>query len=254
MKEQKSSGKLTVVPTPVGNLEDMTFRAIRILKEADAVLAEDTRTTSLLFQKFEISNKLIAHHQNNEHKTVDHLVEEIKHGKHYALVSDAGTPGISDPGFLLIRACVQNGILVECLPGPTAFVPALVASGFPCEKFVYEGFLPQKKGRESRIKKIAAEDRTVVLYESPHRLIKALEQFKSFFHADRKIAVCREISKKFEEIIRGNCEELIHHFTTHPIKGEFVLVVEGKESKDENQPDKKSREKKSKHHRREEEE
>ncbi|MBL7898105.1 MAG: 16S rRNA (cytidine(1402)-2'-O)-methyltransferase, partial [Crocinitomicaceae bacterium] len=183
-----------------------------------------------------------------------HLVEEIMHGKHYALVSDAGTPGISDPGFLLIRACVQNGILVECLPGATAFVPALVASGFPCEKFVYEGFLPQKKGRESRIKKIAAEERTVVLYESPHRLIKALEQFKSFFHADRKIAVCREISKKFEEIVRGNCDELIHHFTTHPIKGEFVLVVEGKESKEENQPDKKSREKKSKRHRQEEEE
>lgn len=251
MKEQKSAGKLTVVPTPVGNLEDMTFRAIRILKEADAVLAEDTRTTSLLFQKFEISNKLIAHHQNNEHKTVEHLVEEIKHGKHFALVSDAGTPGISDPGFLLIRACVQNNIEVECLPGPTAFVPALVSSGFPCEKFVYEGFLPQKKGRESRIKKIADEDRTVVLYESPHRLIKALEQFKSFFHADRKIAVCRELSKKFEEIVRGNCDELIHHFTTHPIKGEFVLVIEGKE---ELKVLKDKKDKRSKHHRQEEEE
>lgn len=251
MKEQKSAGKLTVVPTPVGNLEDMTFRAIRILKEADAVLAEDTRTTSLLFQKFEISNKLIAHHQNNEHKTVEHLVEEIKHGKHFALVSDAGTPGISDPGFLLIRACVQNNIEVECLPGPTAFVPALVSSGFPCEKFVYEGFLPQKKGRESRIKKIADEDRTVVLYESPHRLIKALGQFKSFFHADRKIAVCRELSKKFEEIVRGNCDELIHHFTTHPIKGEFVLVIEGKE---ELKVLKDKKDKRSKHHRQEEEE
>jgi 16S rRNA (cytidine1402-2'-O)-methyltransferase len=251
VKEQKSAGKLTVVPTPVGNLEDMTFRAIRILKEADAVLAEDTRTTSLLFQKFEISNKLIAHHQNNEHKTVEHLVEEIKHGKHFALVSDAGTPGISDPGFLLIRACVQNNIEVECLPGPTAFVPALVSSGFPCEKFVYEGFLPQKKGRESRIKKIADEDRTVVLYESPHRLIKALEQFKSFFHADRKIAVCRELSKKFEEIVRGNCDELIHHFTTHPIKGEFALVIEGKE---ELKVLKDKKDKRSKHHRQEEEE
>jgi len=251
VKEQKSAGKLTVVPTPVGNLEDMTFRAIRILKEADAVLAEDTRTTSLLFQKFEISNKLIAHHQNNEHKTVEHLIEEIKHGKHFALVSDAGTPGISDPGFLLIRACVQNNIEVECLPGPTAFVPALVSSGFPCEKFVYEGFLPQKKGRESRIKKIADEDRTVVLYESPHRLIKALEQFKSFFHADRKIAVCRELSKKFEEIVRGNCDDLIHHFTTHPIKGEFVLVIEGKE---ELKTTRDKKDKRSKHHRREEEE
>jgi 16S rRNA (cytidine1402-2'-O)-methyltransferase len=245
-------GKLFIVPTPIGNLEDMTFRAIRILKEADAVLAEDTRTTSHLFQKYEISNKLIAHHNHNEHKTLDRIVQEMKNGMTYALVSDAGTPGISDPGFLLIRACVQQGIEVECLPGATAFVPAIVASGFPCEKFVYEGFLPQKKGRETRIKKIAEEDRTVVLYESPHRLIKALEQFKSFFDANRQIAVCRELSKKFEEIVRGNCDELIHHFTTHPIKGEFVIVVDGKliEEKQSDKP----REKKSKRHRKEEEE
>jgi 16S rRNA (cytidine1402-2'-O)-methyltransferase len=245
-------GKLFIVPTPIGNLEDMTFRAIRILKEADAVLAEDTRTTAHLFQKYEISNKLIAHHNHNEHKTLDRIVQEMKNGMTYALVSDAGTPGISDPGFLLIRACVQQGIEVECLPGATAFVPAIVASGFPCEKFVYEGFLPQKKGRETRIKKIAEEDRTVVLYESPHRLIKALEQFKNFFDENRQIAVCRELSKKFEEIVRGNCDELIHHFTTHPIKGEFVIVVDGKliEEKQSDKP----REKKSKRHRKEEEE
>lgn len=245
-------GKLIIVPTPIGNLEDMTFRAIRMLKEADAVLAEDTRKTAHLFQKYEITNKLIAHHNHNEHKTLDRMVREIKNGMTYALVSDAGTPGISDPGFLLIRACVNQGIEVECLPGATAFVPALVVSGFPCEKFIYEGFLPQKKGRETRIKKIAEEERTVVLYESPHRLLKALEQFKNFFEEDRKIAVCRELSKKFEEIVRGNCDVLIHHFTTHPIKGEFVIVVEGKpiEEKESDKP----REKRSKRHRKEEEE
>lgn len=224
-------GKLTVVPTPIGNLEDITFRAIRVLKEADAVLAEDTRTTSTLFQKYEISNKLISHHQNNEHKTVERLVDELSAGAHYALVSDAGTPGISDPGFLLIRACVAAGIEVECLPGATAFVPALVSSGFPCEKFVYEGFLPLKKGRQTRIQKIALEERTVVLYESPHRLLKALEQFREFFEPERRIAVCREISKKFEEIVRGTTSELIEHFTHNPIKGEFVIVVEGRNEK-----------------------
>jgi 16S rRNA (cytidine1402-2'-O)-methyltransferase len=244
-------GKLFIVPTPIGNLEDMTFRAIRILKEVDAVLAEDTRTTAHLFQKYEISNKLIAHHNHNEHKTVERVVSELKNGATYALVSDAGTPGISDPGFLLIRACVQANIDVECLPGATAFVPALVASGFPCEKFVYEGFLPQKKGRETRIKKIAAEDRTVVLYESPHRLLKALEQFKQAFESTRRIAVCRELSKKFEEIVRGSADELITHFTTHPIKGEFVIVVEGKP---EEIKEKRPKEKRSKRHPKKEEE
>lgn len=246
--------KLFIVPTPIGNLEDMTFRAIRILKEADAVLAEDTRTTATLFQRYEISNKLIAHHNHNEHQTVDRLVQEIKNGMTYALVSDAGTPGISDPGFLLIRACVQNNIEVECLPGATAFVPALVASGFPCEKFVYEGFLPQKKGRETRIKKIADEERTVVLYESPHRLLKALEQFKTFFEKERQLAVCRELSKKFEEIVRGNCDELITHFTTHPIKGEFVIVVEGRHIVGTGRDRSLLKNKKSKRHRQEEEE
>lgn len=220
-------GKLYVVPTPIGNLEDITFRAIRILKEADAVLAEDTRTTKNLFSKYEIENKLIAYHLNNEHKVVDRLVEEIQNGMDYALVSDAGTPGISDPGFLLIRACVQAEIEVDCLPGATAFVPALVNSGFPCEKFVYEGFLPHKKGRQTRIQKIAEEERTTVLYESPHRILKALAQFKEVFEKDRQIAVCREISKKFEETVRGSAQELIDHFETNPIKGEFVVVVEG---------------------------
>lgn len=221
-------GKLVVVPTPIGNLEDMTFRAIRTLKEADAVLAEDTRTTLKLFQKFEIENKLISHHLNNEHKTVERIVDELLGGLTYAIVSDAGTPAISDPGFLLVRECVRRGIEVECLPGPTAFVPALVNSGFPCEKFVYEGFLPTKKGRQTRIMQIAEEHRTVVLYESPHRIIKALNQFQEFFEPDRQISISREISKKFEETVRGTSAELIAHFTTHPIKGEFVVVIEGR--------------------------
>ncbi len=220
-------GKLFVVPTPIGNLEDITLRALRILKEVDAVLAEDTRTTKNLFSKYEIENKLISYHLNNEHKVVDRLVEEIQNGLDYALVSDAGTPGISDPGFLLIRACVNADIEVDCLPGATAFVPALVNSGFPCEKFVYEGFLPHKKGRQTRIQKIAEEERTTVLYESPHRIVKALTQFKEVFAEDRQIAICREISKKFEETIRGSASDLIKHFESNPIKGEFVVVVEG---------------------------
>jgi len=224
-------GKLYLVPTPIGNLEDMTFRAIRILKEVDAVLAEDTRTTMKLFQKFEISNKLIAYHLNNEHKTVDRIIGELQSGLNFALVSDAGTPAISDPGFLLVRACVQQGIEVDCLPGPTAFVPALVNSGFPCEKFVYEGFLPTKKGRQTRIMKIAEEERTVVLYESPHRILKALAQFQEHFDPERQISISREISKKFEETVRGTSAELIEYFTKNPIKGEFVVVIDGKQSK-----------------------
>jgi len=221
-------GKLYLVPTPIGNLEDMTFRAIRVLKEVDAVLAEDTRTTMKLFQKFEISNKLIPHHLNNEHKTVDRIIGELESGLNFALVSDAGTPAISDPGFLLVRECVKRGIKVDCLPGPTAFVPALVNSGFPCEKFVYEGFLPTKKGRQTRILKIAEEERTVVLYESPHRILKALAQFQEHFDPARQISISREISKKFEETVRGTSAELIEYFTKNPIKGEFVVVIEGK--------------------------
>jgi 16S rRNA (cytidine1402-2'-O)-methyltransferase len=220
--------KLFVVPTPIGNLEDITFRAIRILGEVDAILAEDTRTTKNLLSHYQIENKLIAYHLNNEHKVVDRIVQEIKNGLDYAIVSDAGTPGISDPGFLLVRACIQAEIEVDCLPGPTAFVPALVNSGFPTEKFIYEGFLPHKKGRQTRIQKIAEEERTVVLYESPHRILKALSQFQEVFSEDRQIAVCREISKKFEETVRGSAKELHEYFTSHPIKGEFVVVVEGK--------------------------
>lgn len=221
-------GKLYVVPTPIGNLEDITLRAIRILKEVDAVLAEDTRTTKNLFSKYEIENKLIPHHLNNEHKIVEKLVDEMVNGATYAVVSDAGTPAISDPGFLLVRTCIENDVEVECLPGATAFVPALVVSGFPCEKFVYEGFLPRKKGRQTRIQRIAEEERTVVLYESPHRLLKALNQFNEVFEPDRRIAVCRELTKKFEEIVRGTCLELIDHFENNPIKGEFVIVIEGR--------------------------
>jgi len=247
MEKTKSTGKLYIVPTPIGNLEDITLRAIRILKEVDAVLAEDTRTTATLFQKHEINNKLIAYHLNNEHQITERLVSDIQNGMVYGLVSDAGTPGISDPGFLLIRACIREEIPVECLPGATAFVPALVCSGFPSEKFVYEGFLPLKKGRQTRINKIANEERTVVLYESPHRLLKALGQFKDVLHSDRKIAVCRELSKKFEEIVRGTSDELIYHFTSHPIKGEFVLVIEGKASEEIT---KSNREKKSKKYKR----
>ncbi|MEZ4922286.1 MAG: 16S rRNA (cytidine(1402)-2'-O)-methyltransferase [Crocinitomicaceae bacterium] len=221
-------GKLYVVPTPIGNLEDITYRAVRILQEVDAILAEDTRTSKKLLQHYNIDNKLIPYHLNNEHKVVDGLVEEMKNGTVYALVSDAGTPAISDPGFLIVRACIQNEIDVECLPGATAFVPALVNSGFPCEKFVYEGFLPHKKGRQTRIQKITEEERTVVLYESPHRLLKALQQFNEAFGDERRVAVCREISKKFEETIIGTSNELIQHFESHPIKGEFVIVIEAK--------------------------
>lgn len=221
-------GKLFVVPTPIGNLEDMTFRGIRVLKEVDAVLAEDTRTTKKLFLHYEIDNKLIPYHLNNEHKMVDGLVNEMVNGSTFALVSDAGTPAISDPGFLIVRACHEAGVDVECLPGATAFVPALVDSGFPCEKFVYEGFLPHKKGRQTRIQNIAAEEKTVVLYESPHRLLKALQQFHEFIGDERRIAVCRELSKKFEETIVGSASELIEHFENNPIKGEFVIVIEAK--------------------------
>ena len=222
-------GKLYVIPTPIGNLEDITLRAIRLLKEVNAILAEDTRTTKNLLNHFEIENKLIAYHLNNEHKVVERLVTEMQSGMVYGLVSDAGTPAISDPGFLIVRACLQAGIDVECLPGATAFVPALVNSGFPCEKFVYEGFLPHKKGRQTRLLKIAEEERTVVLYESPHRIIKALEQLKELIEPKRKIAICRELSKKFEENIIGTADELILHFTSKPIKGEFVMVIEGKQ-------------------------
>lgn len=219
--------KLTVVPTPVGNLEDMTFRAIRVLKEADLVLAEDTRTTGILFKHFDIQNKMQSHHKFNEHKTVEQLAARIKAGENIALVSDAGTPAISDPGFMLVRECVRQGVDVECLPGATAFVPALVASGLPNEKFCFEGFLPQKKGRQTRLMELAEEERTIIFYESPYRLVKTLMQFMEFFGADRQVSVSREISKVHEETVRGTLEEVVQHISEHEPKGEIVIVLAG---------------------------
>ena len=224
-------GKLYVVPTPVGNLEDMTFRAIRVLKEADLILAEDTRTSGILLKHFEIKNAMQAHHKFNEHKTVEGVVNRILGGETVALISDAGTPGISDPGFLVVRECVKNGIEVQCLPGATAFVPALVASGLPNEKFCFEGFLPQKKGRMTRLKALVDEPRTIVFYESPHRVLKTLAQFVEYFGAERKVSVSREISKVHEETVRGTLAEVIEHFTLNEPRGEFVIVLEGKDTK-----------------------
>ena len=219
--------KLYVIPTPVGNLEDMTIRAIRILKEVQLILAEDTRTSSVLLKHFDIHTPMTSHHKFNEHKTVEHLVERIKQGTTVALISDAGTPAISDPGFLLVRACVANDIEVDCLPGATAFVPALVNSGLPNDRFCFEGFLPQKKGRQTKFKELAVEERTMIFYESPFRIVKTLEQMAEYWGAERKASVSREISKKFEETVRGTLSELIVHFTENPPKGEFVMVVEG---------------------------
>ena len=220
-------GKLYVVPTPVGNLEDMTFRAIRILKEVDLILAEDTRTSGILLKHFEIKNAMQSHHKFNEHKTVESVVGRIKAGEAVALISDAGTPGISDPGFLVVRECVRNGIEVECLPGATAFVPALVSSGLPNDRFCFEGFLPQKKGRQTRLKLLAEETRTMIFYESPHRLLKTLTQFSEYFGEDRQASVSREISKLHEETVRGSLAELITHFTENDPRGEIVFIVEG---------------------------
>lgn len=225
-------GKLYVVPTPVGNLEDMTFRAIRILKEVDLILAEDTRTSGVLLKHFDIKNAMLSHHKFNEHQTVERIVERIKGGEQVALISDAGTPGISDPGFLIVRECVRNGIEVQCLPGATAFVPALVASGLPDERFCFEGFLPQKKGRATRLVQLQDEVRTMVFYESPYRLVKTLTQFAEVFGAERKVAVCREISKVHEESVRGTLAEVIAHFQQSEPKGEIVIVLAGKD-KDE---------------------
>ena len=219
--------KLYVVPTPVGNLEDMTIRAVRVLNEVDLILAEDTRTSSVLLKHFDIHTPMTSHHKFNEHKTVEHLVERIQQGTTEALISDAGTPAISDPGFLLVRACVSRDIDVECLPGATAFVPALVNSGLPNDRFCFEGFLPQKKGRQTKFKELAVEERTMIFYESPFRIVKTLEQMAEYWGAERKASVSREISKKFEETVRGTLSELIVHFTENPPKGEFVMVVEG---------------------------
>ena len=219
--------KLYVIPTPIGNLEDMTIRAVRILKEVDLILAEDTRTTGILLKKYEIHNKVQSHHKFNEHQTVDRFAERIKVGENIALVSDAGTPTISDPGYLLVRSCIQKGVEVECLPGATAFLPALVISGFPCEKFYFEGFLPTKKGRRTRLLEIASEQRTGIFYESPYRILKTLIQLSETCGASRRVSISRELSKRFEETIRGSLDEAIRHFSDNKPKGEFVIIMEG---------------------------
>ncbi len=223
--------KLYLVPTPVGNLEDMTFRAVRVLKEVDQILAEDTRTSSVLLHHYGITTPVHPHHKFNEHRTVSAVVSQIKSGMVTALITDAGTPGISDPGFLLVRACVAEGIDVECLPGATAFVPAIVNSGLPCDRFYFEGFLPQKKGRQSKIDELAKQTCTMILYESPYRVVKTLAQLAASLGCDRQASVSREISKMHEETVRGTLGSLTEHFTTHPPKGEFVIVVAGRPSK-----------------------
>lgn len=219
--------KLYIVPTPIGNLEDITLRALRVLKEVDVVLAEDTRTSSVLLRHYDIHTPLRAHHRNNEHKSVDGIVQELESGKEMALISDAGTPGISDPGFMLARACREAGIDVECLPGPTAFVPAMVASGLPCDRFVFEGFLPLKKGRATRLQQLASDPRTVVIYESPLRLPRTLRQLAEVFGPDRQAAVAREISKLHEENRRDTLQNLAQHYEQNKPKGEIVIVIEG---------------------------
>jgi len=223
--------KLYLVPTPVGNMDDMTFRAIKVLKEVDVILAEDTRTSSVLLKHFGIEKKAISHHKFNEHQTTQNVVNRLKSGETIALISDAGTPGISDPGFFLVRECIANDIEVECLPGATALIPALVDSGLPTDSFCFEGFLPVKKGRQTKLKQLAEESRTVVIYESPHRVIKTLEQLKEFFGEDRRVSVTREISKIYEQTVRGTVSEVLTYFTEHQPKGEFVMVIEGKDQK-----------------------
>lgn len=221
-------GKLYLVPTPIGNLEDITLRAIRILKEVDLILAEDTRNSGKLLKHLEVQTPMQSHHMHNEHKTVDHIVSRIKAGETIALISDAGTPAISDPGFLLTRACVEAGIEVDCLPGATAFVPALVNSGLPNDKFVFEGFLPVKKGRQTRLKILAEETRTMIFYESPHKLLKTLGHFQEYFGDNRRVSVSREITKMHEETVRGSIPEVNEHYTENPPKGELVVIVAGK--------------------------
>ena len=222
---------LYLVPTPVGNLEDITYRALRILKEVNLVLAEDTRTTGILFKHFDIHTSMASHHKFNEHKTIAHFADRILAGEPIALVSDAGTPAISDPGFMLVRECVARGIRVECLPGATAFVPALVDSGLPTDRFCFEGFLPQKKGRQTKLQSLATEDRTMIFYESPYRLVKTLQQFAEVFGSERQASVSREISKMFEDTQRGTLQQLVEHFTATPPKGEIVVVVAGADEK-----------------------
>lgn len=221
--------KLYLVPTPIGNLKDITFRAVDVLKDVDLILAEDTRTSGKLLKHFEITTPMQSHHMHNEHKTVNHVIEKLKAGLSVAVISDAGTPAISDPGFLLVRACVENNIEVDCLPGATAFVPALVNSGLPNDKFVFEGFLPVKKGRQTRLLLLAEETRTIIFYESPHKLIKTLGHFCEYFGEDRLVSVSREITKLYEETIRGTAKDVLEHYTNKPPKGEIVIVVGGKQ-------------------------
>lgn len=220
--------KLYIVPTPIGNLKDMTFRAVEVLKDADLILAEDTRTSGKLLKHFEIATHMQSHHMHNEHKTVENIIQKIKNGITVALISDAGTPAISDPGFLLTRACIENHIEVDCLPGATAFVPALVNSGLPNDKFVFEGFLPVKKGRQTRLLALAEETRTMIFYESPHKLIKTLTNFCEYLGEDREVSVSRELTKLYEETVRGTAKEVLDHYTNKPPKGEIVICVSGK--------------------------
>lgn len=221
------AGRLYLIPTPVGNLEDITLRALRILKEVDLILCEDTRTSSVLLNHYEIRKPLLSHHKFNEHETSAGMAKRIEAGQSVALISDAGTPGISDPGFMLVRECVAQGIEVECLPGPTAFVPALIDSGLPCDRFLFEGFLPQKKGRQTRINALKDEPRTIIFYESPYRLVKALQQFVEAYGPERPVAVCREISKLHEQCVRGTLQEVLEHFQETEPKGEIVIVLGG---------------------------
>lgn len=221
--------KLYLVPTPIGNLDDMTFRAIKVLNEVDLILAEDTRTSAKLLKHFEITTQMHSHHMHNEHKTVENIIQKLQQGMTIALISDAGTPAISDPGFLLTRACVEHGIPVECLPGATAFVPALVNSGLPNDKFVFEGFLPDKKGRQTRFLALSEETRTMILYVSPHKLVKTLAEFIEYFGPERPVSVSRELSKLHEETVRGTATEVLKHFEEKPPKGEIVVIVGGKE-------------------------
>jgi 16S rRNA (cytidine1402-2'-O)-methyltransferase len=220
--------KLYLVPTPIGNFGDITLRALETLKTVDVILAEDTRKTGILLKHYEISKKLTAHHQFNEHKAVKGIAARIENGETIALVTDAGTPGISDPGFLLVRECIRAGVEVECLPGATAFVPALVNSGLPCDRFLFEGFLPVKKGRKTRLETLAIMDCTIVLYESPHRIPKALEELAQYFGEDRQASVSRELTKVFEETVRGTLGEIVRYYSEHPVKGEFVIIIAGK--------------------------
>jgi len=222
-------GKLFLVPTPIGNLEDMTFRAVRVLKEVDIILAEDTRTSAPLLKHFGIDKKAYSHHQHNEHKATSEIIKFLNEGKNVALISDAGTPAISDPGFFLVREVLKHDLPVECLPGATAFVPALVNSGLPTDAFVFEGFLPVKKGRQTRMKKLAEEERTIILYESPHRLLKTLEEFAQFFGEERQASVSRELTKLYEETVRGTLASIKSHFENNILKGEFVICVAGRE-------------------------